>query len=155
MAKKRKPYQEPLKASLCRGRLLMTSDAQWFTNREWMVRVRHCKVIKSTPELSGHQPDPSNLRFPDPDRYQAAVVETSLTLQGLYPVMVGDEIATWIDAQYAEAWDRGLAHVAGPLDPILFGGQTLADSYAVVMPAQVLQDKTKAQQLRRWLAKVK
>lgn len=155
MSRKSKPYQEPLKASLCRGLLQMTSDGQWCTNGHWMVRAHRCKVIKSTPELSEHQPDPSNLRFPDPDRYQAAVVETSLALQGLHPVMVGDGIATWIDPQYAEAWDLGFAYVAGPLDPILFGGQTLADSYAVVMPARPTLDEARAKVLRAWLAKVK
>lgn len=155
MSRKSKPYQEPLKASLCRGRLQITSDGKWYTNGHWMVRVHCCKVIKSTPELSEHQPDSSNIRFLDPDRYQAAVVETFLTLQGLHPVMVGDRIATWIDPQYAEAWDRGLAYVASELDPILFGGQTLTDSYAVVMPARPSLDKARAKVLRTWLAKAK
>lgn len=153
MSRKRKPHQETLKPSLCRGRLQTTTDGLWYTNGHWLARAIICKITKSTPELGESQPDPSVLRLPPTNEYREARIRTELTLQGWHPVVVEDEIVTWIDPQYAEAWNRGCVYAAGVLDPILFGGRTLDEAYAAVMPARVELSKNEAQILHAWLAK--
>lgn len=155
MTSKRRSLQESLKASLCRGRLQETSDGLWYTNGHWLARKHLCKVIRSTPALSDHQPDPSALQLPPAEVYRETTIDTDFTMDGFYSVVTEDEIVSWIDPRYAEAWDRGLAYVAGPFDPILFGGRTVDEAYAIVMPADLRKMKTKAKLLRRWLAKVK
>ncbi|KKM61114.1 hypothetical protein LCGC14_1534990 [marine sediment metagenome] len=150
-----------LKAGLCSGRLMKSSDGRWLTNGHWMVLAPLTKRTKATPELDEHNPDIQTVigEVKSGDPYRKAT--TSYVRINTDRMVIGNgEVLAWVNEDYADAffeigtiWAR---HSSSPI--VVTAGEKwdITDAMAFVMPVrapEIYKDEKEA--LQQWLKNAK